>query len=117
MYLGEDLQQALHCNGYLLTYFYSVLSDKKYPGKVVKSFNLRVQKIDNILLLCSVVSCSEAVVSYCFGLTSVDVNNALNFTYNCGIQMKVKPSPENLADCEEKTTLGLIWAVSFVVML
>ena len=44
--------------------------------------------------------------------TFKDINNALNFVWFCGVQTKVKPSAENLVDMDEKSILGLIWAVS-----
>lgn len=73
-------------DGNLLIQLMEVLSDRKYTGKMEKNFKMRVQKIDNI-------------------------NNALAFVWNCGVQTKVKPSAENLADGEERSVLGLIWAI------
>jgi hypothetical protein len=43
-----------------------------------------------------------------------DINNALSFVWQCGVQTKVKPSAENLVDMDEKSILGLIWAVSSI---
>jgi len=83
----DDIVNAMG-DGNILIALMEVLSEKKYTGKVAKTFSMRVHKIDNI-------------------------SNALNFTWNCGVQMKIKPSPENLADCEEKTVLGLIWAIMY----
>jgi hypothetical protein len=60
-------------DGILLVKLIEALSEKKYTGKPLKPSNQRVQKIDNL-------------------------NNALKFVWDSGVEMKVKPQAENFAD-------------------
>jgi len=73
-------------DGVLLINIIEVLSEMTFPGKYSKTPKMRVHKIDNL-------------------------NNALQFVWDSGVQMKVKPSAEDLVDGDEKRTLGLIWAL------
>jgi len=73
-------------DGVLLINLLEVLSETTFPGKFQKNPKMRVHKIDNL-------------------------NNALKFVWDSGVQMKVKPSAEDLVDGDEKRTLGLIWAL------
>jgi hypothetical protein len=84
------------------------LSEKKYTGKALKQpAQMRVHKIDSI---------SRYLHYTLESFTQIDINNALNFCWQCGVSTKVKPSAENLVDMDEKSILGLIWAVSLVVI-
>eukprot|EP01094_Clydonella_sp_ATCC50884_P000749 TRINITY_DN1056_c0_g1_i1.p1 TRINITY_DN1056_c0_g1~~TRINITY_DN1056_c0_g1_i1.p1 ORF type:complete len:1109 (-),score=578.87 TRINITY_DN1056_c0_g1_i1:133-3255(-) len=38
-------------------------------------------------------------------------NQALDFVWKCGVQLKLKPQAEDLVDGREKPILGLIWAI------
>lgn len=69
---------------------------------------MRVHKIDSITIKQFCIHIND-------GLIRKDINNALNFVWACGVQTKVKPSAENLVDMDEKSILGLIWAVSLFV--
>lgn len=64
-----------------------VLSEKKYGGKWNDKATMRPQQIDNI-------------------------NNALNFCYkDCGVELKLKTSAEDLLDAKEGPILALVWAI------
>jgi len=78
-------------DGFLLANLLEALSEKKCTAKIDKGTKLRVKQIDS-------------------------VNNALNFTWSCGVQVKIKPSAENFVDGDEKAVLGLIWAVMLKYM-
>jgi len=80
--LGKDLE-----TGVTLIQLLEVLSEKKYEGKIEKNPKIVAQKIDN-------------------------ASNALKFVFEtCGVQMKIKPSAEDLVNGNEKNILGLIWAI------
>ena len=38
-------------------------------------------------------------------------SNALKYLEECGIKMQIKTSPENLIDGEDKSVLGMLWAI------
>jgi len=86
----EDVVKSLS-DGILLIDLMSALSDKPYTGKQEKNPKVKAQKIDNI-------------------------SNALNFTWSCGVQMKLKPSAEDLFDENDKMVLGLLWAIMLKYM-
>jgi len=72
--------------GLILVQLMEILSEKTYTGKIDKNPKLKPNKIDNL-------------------------TQALNFTWSCGIEMKLKPSAEQLHDANETAILGLIWAI------
>lgn len=79
-------------DGILLINLLEVLSEQNFPGKYDQKPKMRVQKIDNL-------------------------NRGLNFCFKeCGVQMKVKPSAEDLADADEKRILGLVWSIMLKYM-
>lgn len=64
-----------------------ILSEQKCTDKMVSQIKNRAQSLDN----CSV---------------------ALKFTLEkCNVQIKNKPSAEQLVDQDEKAILGLIWSI------
>jgi Ca2+-binding EF-hand superfamily protein len=74
-------------DGSLLKVLCEVLSEKKYAGKWNDKANMRPQQIDNI-------------------------NNALNFCYkDCGVELKLKTSAEDILDAKEGAILALVWAI------
>lgn len=73
-------------DGLLLIHLIEVLSEKKMTEKYDKNPKAKPQKIDN---------CA----------------NALKFAFSTGLEMRVKPSAENLVDGDETNILGLIWAI------
>jgi actinin alpha len=72
-------------DGILLVKLIEALSEKKYTGTPLKPSKQRVQKIDNL-------------------------NNALKFVWDSGVEMKVKPQAENFVDGDVRGVLGLVWA-------
>jgi len=73
--------------GIALVQLLEVLSEKKYEGKMEKNIKNIAQKIDN-------------------------ANNALRFLFDtCKVEMKIKPSAEDLVNGNEKNVLGLLWAI------
>lgn len=40
-----------------------------------------------------------------------NVAHGLQFCWDCGVTMTLKPSPENLIDGDQPAVLGLIWAL------
>ncbi|EGD73339.1 hypothetical protein PTSG_12249 [Salpingoeca rosetta] len=40
-----------------------------------------------------------------------DIDKALKFVFDCGIQMKLKPSPENLYSGDFRDVMALVWAI------
>ena len=78
-------------DGILLINLIEVLTEKTFPGKYDLKPKMRVQKIDNL-------------------------SRGLAFLWDCGVQMKVKPSAEDLADGDEKRILGMIWAIMLTFM-
>jgi len=74
-------------DGHLLVALMEVLAEKTFVGKMQKEAKMRPQQLDN-------------------------VNSALKFALEtCGVQMKLKPSNEDLVDGQEKAILGLVWAI------
>jgi len=74
-------------DGLLLIQLIEILSEKPYSGgKMDPAPKGRIQRLDNL-------------------------NNALKFTWACGVELKIKPSPDNLVDGDEKSILGLVWAI------
>eukprot|EP01114_Cavostelium_apophysatum_P006608 TRINITY_DN179_c0_g1_i1.p1 TRINITY_DN179_c0_g1~~TRINITY_DN179_c0_g1_i1.p1 ORF type:complete len:1122 (-),score=548.09 TRINITY_DN179_c0_g1_i1:91-3456(-) len=73
-------------SGLLLIALMEELSEKQFTGKIEKNPKVKAQKIDNI-------------------------NQALKFTWDCGVEMKMKPSAEAIHDGNENEVLGLIWAI------
>jgi len=73
-------------DGLLLIKLIEVLSEKTCTEKYDKTPKAKPQKLDN---------CA----------------NALKFAYSTGLEMKLKPSPENLVDGDATNVLGLIWAI------
>jgi Ca2+-binding EF-hand superfamily protein len=63
-----------------------VSSEKKCPYKLHNPSKNRVQSIEN-------------------------ANNALQFVWDCGVELKLKPQGTDLVDEVEKNVLGLIWAI------
>lgn len=72
-------------DGSLLIKLIEALSERKYTGKALKPSNQRVQKIDNL-------------------------NAALKFVWDSGVEMKIKPQAENFVDGDVRGVLGLVWA-------
>jgi len=73
--------------GVVLVALLEELSGEKWPGKPMKPAKVRIQKIEQN-------------------------TQALDWMFKkLGVEMKIKPSPENLLDNETKAILGLIWAV------
>jgi len=75
-------------NGWNLIHLVELLSESemKDKGKLAKEPKSRMQQIDNC-------------------------NKALEFTFATGVEMKLKPSAENLVDGHETSVLGLIYAI------
>eukprot|EP01119_Soliformovum_irregulare_P010300 TRINITY_DN2527_c0_g1_i1.p1 TRINITY_DN2527_c0_g1~~TRINITY_DN2527_c0_g1_i1.p1 ORF type:complete len:1111 (+),score=542.58 TRINITY_DN2527_c0_g1_i1:57-3389(+) len=73
-------------DGKLLIALMEVLSEKPYDGKVIATPKLRPHKLDNL-------------------------TNALKLVWSSGVDVKLKPSAEDLADGNQQAILGLIWAI------
>jgi len=74
-------------DGQILIALIEELSEKKYTGKVIKGkITMRIKQIENI-------------------------TNALKFTWDQGVELKLKPSPEQIADGDVTAVLGLLWAI------
>src|SRR3989338_8264830 len=78
-------------DGMLLMSLVEALSEKPYDGKPIKPSKARVQNIDN-------------------------VNNILAYIWASGVQVKIKPSAENILDGDERAVLGLVWAIMLKFM-
>jgi len=72
--------------GIILVALLETLAEKTCTSKIDKNPKAKPQKIDN---------CSQA----------------LKFVWECGVEMKLKPSAEQLVDGGEQAILGLIWAI------
>eukprot|EP00049_Salpingoeca_infusionum_P009182 m.152573 g.152573 ORF g.152573 m.152573 type:complete len:1745 (-) comp14262_c0_seq1:1421-6655(-) len=63
-----------------------ILSERECTAKVHANPKFKAQKLEN-------------------------VNSALTFMYEGGVEMTLKPSAENLLDGDERAVLGLVWAL------
>ncbi|EDQ86636.1 uncharacterized protein MONBRDRAFT_28031 [Monosiga brevicollis MX1] len=63
-----------------------ILSERTCDKKIIANARVKAQEIENL-------------------------TKALEFVYECGVDMKLKPSPENLYDGDDRAVLGLIWAL------
>eukprot|EP01156_Anaeramoeba_ignava_P021899 Anaeramoba_ignava/c19907_g1_i1.p1 GENE.c19907_g1_i1~~c19907_g1_i1.p1 ORF type:complete len:642 (-),score=152.74 c19907_g1_i1:550-2475(-) len=73
-------------DGVLLINLIEVLSESKYDGKYVAKPKMSIHRIDNL-------------------------NNGLKFAWSKGVDMKVKPSAEQLEKGDQRGTLALVWAI------
>jgi len=82
----DDIVKAMS-DGNLLIDLMQVVADKPYTGTRIQNPKMgRAQKVDN-------------------------VNNALNFVWACGVQVRLKPAAKDFADEQNMSVLGLIWAI------
>ncbi|KAJ5078025.1 alpha-actinin sarcomeric-like protein [Anaeramoeba ignava] len=73
-------------DGLVLLNLIEVLSESKYEGKINPKPKMSVHRIDNL-------------------------NNALKFAWNKGVDMKVKPSAEQLEQGDVRAALALTWGI------
>ncbi|KAJ5074396.1 alpha-actinin-2 [Anaeramoeba ignava] len=73
-------------DGVLLINLIEVLSETQYDGKYVTKPKMSIHRIDNL-------------------------NNGLKFAWSQGVDMKVKPSAEQLEKGDVRGTLALVWAI------
>jgi actinin alpha len=82
-----DIVTDLQNDPTILLALIEVLSEKTFTGKIDKSTKMRMQKISA-------------------------TNIILKFVYDdCGVQMKIKTSAEDIADGAEKAVLGLVFQI------
>lgn len=73
-------------DGVALVALVEVLSESKMPGKALKPQKMRVGKLDS-------------------------ANRALTYAFDQKLNMKLKPSAENIVDGDEKGIMSLVWAI------
>jgi Ca2+-binding EF-hand superfamily protein len=82
-----DIVTDLQNDPTILLSLIEVLSEKTFTGKIDKSIKMRMQKIST-------------------------TNIILKYVYeDCGVQMKIKTSAEDIADGAEKAVLGLVFQI------
>jgi spectrin beta, non-erythrocytic 1/4/5 len=78
-------------DGIALVKLIEVLSGAKFSGKLNTKAKFKAHKVDNL-------------------------SQALAFVWDSNVEMKLRPSPENMYDQEEKPILGMIWAIMMKFM-
>lgn len=81
----DDIVEA-GADGSVFVALIEVLSEKTCPYKLVKDPKNRVQVVEN-------------------------ANQALKFVWEVGVELKIKPQGNNLADKDERSILALTWAI------